>query len=84
LQLIIYQIALLQQQVKPVKLKYYYLHENRQGSAEFIANDKDLEKTRQGLLKTITEIKNSDFPAAPSEFNCKFCDFKNICPFSAA
>jgi DNA helicase II / ATP-dependent DNA helicase PcrA len=83
MQLLIYQIALEESNIKPTKLKYYFLDEKNQNETEFIAKEKDIEKTKKELEETMETIKKSDFPANPSEFNCKHCDFKNICPASA-
>ena len=82
IQLLIYQIAMEDKGLKPVNLHYYYLHEDTQESTSFLGNPKEIEKTKSELVETVEKIKRSDFPANPSEFNCKNCDFKNICPFS--
>lgn len=82
-QLLIYNIALEAQGIKPVNLRYYYLNEEKQDSASFIPKPQEIEDAKKELIETVEKIKKSDFPANPSEYNCKNCDFKNICPFSA-
>ena len=82
-QLLIYQLALEEQGLHPVALKYYFLHEDRQGVREFLGTSKELKQLRNDLSETIAEIKMSNFPAKPNRHHCSFCDFKNICPFSA-
>ena len=82
IQLLIYQIALEDQGLKPVNLRYYYLHEDKQESTSFLGKPEEIAKTKKEIVETVEKIKRSDFPANPSEFNCKHCDFKNICPFS--
>ncbi|MBI4359732.1 MAG: ATP-dependent helicase, partial [Candidatus Jacksonbacteria bacterium] len=83
IQLLIYQIALEDQGLKPVNLRYYYLHEDKQGSASFLGKPEEIAKIKNEIVETVEKIKRSDFPASPSVFNCTNCDFKNICPFSA-
>ncbi len=83
IQLLIYQIALEDQGLKPVNLRYYYLHEDKQGISSFLGKPDEIAKIKKEIVETVEKIKKSDFPANPSEFNCKNCDFKNICPFSA-
>lgn len=83
IQLLIYQIALEDQGLKPVNLRYYYLHEDKQDSSSFLGKPEEIAKTKKEIAETVEKIKKSDFPANPSEYNCKNCDFKNICPFSA-
>jgi DNA helicase-2/ATP-dependent DNA helicase PcrA len=77
-QLLIYQLAA--NRVfgeKVTKLSYYYLTENKVIS--FLGTEDDLEKIEQKIIKTIEEIRQSDFSPKPSLFNCKNCDFKDIC-----
>ncbi|MEK9165735.1 MAG: UvrD-helicase domain-containing protein [Patescibacteria group bacterium] len=82
-QLLIYQIALENNDPPPQKLTYYFLNEKKQGSISFIGDNKEVCKTKKNLIDTITQIKQSDFPAKPNKFTCQFCDFKNICAESA-
>lgn len=42
-------------------------------------SEKDLEKTREKLLKRIDGIESANFEAKPDKFTCQFCDFKDIC-----
>ncbi len=79
-QLFIYQIALQESLgIKVNKLTYYYLNEGRLLS--FKAKDSDLEKTRNKVIENITNIKNSNFNPTPG-WNCRFCDFNNICEYA--
>jgi len=61
------------------KLTFYYLDNNSQLS--FLGNEKELSKIEGEFIKTIREIKNSNFAAQPESHKCSFCDFKNICEF---
>ncbi|KKU48413.1 hypothetical protein A3H10_03265 [Candidatus Uhrbacteria bacterium RIFCSPLOWO2_12_FULL_46_10] len=82
-QLLIYQLAAeIVWREKPVALTFYYLNENKPVS--FLGTPEDLEETKQKIIKTIEEIRTSEFKAAPSPQKCRQCDFKNICPFSQA
>lgn len=80
IQLILYQIAL--EEVfnqKVSKLTFYYVDENKKLSFE--ANEKDIEKTKSIIKEAIAQIKVSNFPAHPSQFVCKYCDFNSICEY---
>jgi len=79
-QLLIYQIAyeaVFKEKVK--NLKFYYLNDNTE--VDFLGKPKDLEKVTDKLIDTIKKINSCDFTAKPSDFTCKYCDFKEICPF---
>jgi DNA helicase-2/ATP-dependent DNA helicase PcrA len=79
-QLLIYQIASLEVlEKKPSALSFVYLDNGT--TVEFLGTDKELDKMREYVSRTIEQIKKSDFAAAPNEFKCKNCDFKDICEF---
>lgn len=79
-QLLIYQIATVDLlQKKPSLLSFYYLNQNKKLS--FLGTDEDLTKLKDKIIKTIEQIKTSDFRAAPSPQVCKNCDYRNICEF---
>ncbi len=79
-QLLIYQIASLEVlEKKPTALTFVFL-ENAT-SVEFLGTDKELNKMRDYITRSIEQIRKSDFVADPSEFKCKHCDFKDICEF---
>ena len=79
-QLLIYQIALEECfGLKPIELSYYYLEAGKKVS--FLGSQKDIEKQKQDILSRIKEIGKSDFSPTPG-FNCKFCDFYNICEYA--
>ncbi len=80
-QLLLYQIAATESlREKPALLSFYYLDNNQKVS--FIGAPNDLQKVKDKILKNIDSIKNSDFPAKPSEHNCRHCDFKDICEYA--
>ncbi len=80
-QLLIYQIALQESLgVKIKKLTYYYLNEGKKTSFE--AKESEIEKVKFKVIKSINDIKKNDFKAAPG-WNCKFCDFSNICEYAS-
>lgn len=83
-QLLIYQIANesvmeLREMGEVGELRYYFLSDN--SSISFKGSDKEIEKEKEKLIETITEIKKQNFTPNPSAENCKFCDFKDICDF---
>ncbi len=79
-QLLIYQLATCDVfGEKPALLSYYYLDENKKIS--FLGSDEDLKGIREKIITTIEEIKKSNFPPKPSLYNCKNCDFKDICEY---
>lgn len=81
-QLIIYQIA--SEEVfkkKPAKLTYYFIESGEKLS--FLSSESEKDKIKEKITGMVEEIKKSDFPATPSEYKCKFCDFKDICEFRA-
>ncbi|MEK7123147.1 MAG: ATP-dependent DNA helicase, partial [Patescibacteria group bacterium] len=78
-QLLYYHIA--SQEVfgeKPSKLTYYYLDDGTTRS--FIGSDDDLEKLKTRAAEMIARITKSDFAPKPG-WNCKFCDFREICEY---
>ena len=79
-QLLIYQIAAREVLgLKPMRLTYYYLDEQKPVS--FLGTEEEIAKIKEKIFKTITEIKSSDFHATPSPNVCKFCDFRGICEY---
>lgn len=79
-QLLIYQIASLEVLgKKPSSLVFAYLKDG--SKVEFIGNDKELDKIRDYVSKSVENIKTGDFAPTPSEHTCKFCDFRDICEF---
>jgi len=79
-QLLIYQLASQEVlKINPAKLTYYYVDHAKKMS--FVPTEKELEEFRINISEKIEEIQHSDFAPNPSQFNCKFCDFKDICEF---
>jgi DNA helicase II / ATP-dependent DNA helicase PcrA len=79
-QLILYKIIIESiLNIKISKMTYYYLEESHRLSFE--AKEKEIEATMKWLEDTISEIVKKDFLPNPSNFNCGFCDFKDICEF---
>ncbi len=79
-QLLIYQMAsesVLKE--KTLNLTFYYLDQNKPVS--FLGTEDDLVKLQSKIVKTINDIKTSDFKATPSVIKCKSCDYKDICEF---
>jgi CRISPR/Cas system-associated exonuclease Cas4 (RecB family) len=81
-QLYIYAMALQEVfQVDVKELSYYFIEENVEYSMAL--DPKKLEKTREWVLEMIMQIRSGDFAPTPG-FQCKHCDFKDICEYRAA
>ena len=79
-QLFIYQMAaeeVLGWEVE--KLTFHYLNDNTRVS--FLGKSDDLIDYKEKILETILEIIKLHFIPKPSEINCKYCDFNNICSY---
>ena len=63
----------------PDSLALYFLETNLKAVTK--RSSEQLDKGKKDVAKTIEEIKISNFPAKPSLL-CKYCDFKDLCPFS--
>lgn len=80
-QLVLYALAAEQCFNPPLnvkKLTYYYLENGT--SVSFVPTEKEKEKMRTQIVETVGEMRTSDFAPDPNERNCKYCDFKDICP----
>ncbi len=82
-QLILYALAAEQCFNPPLVVKaltYYYVETNE--TMSFAPTDKDKEKLLDEIKETVGAIRTSTFEPKPGPFTCKYCDFKDICPFS--
>ena len=85
-QLLIYQIALNELPEyntigMPRKLTYFYLNDNAKIS--FLGNEKEIEKLKEKIVATVSNINARNFNATPNPHVCKNCDFRDICQFRA-
>jgi DNA helicase-2/ATP-dependent DNA helicase PcrA len=81
-QLLLYQIAVTRLMgLEPKKLTFKYLRDGSEVS--FVGTEKDIAKFEGGLEEQMTDIRSADFTPTPG-MHCKYCDFKDICDFSAA
>jgi len=79
-QLLIYQIACEKALgLSPQKLSYYYLNSGETRS--FLGSSGEKQKQEEKIKLLIENIKKSKFEPTPG-WQCKFCDFKNICEHS--
>ncbi len=62
------------------KLTYYYVETN--SVLSFEPTVKDIEKLKKEIMSTAGEIRSGNFSPNPGPFTCKYCDFKEICPFA--
>ncbi len=76
-QLLLYQLALEEVfKLKPKKVSFYYFDNNKKVS--FLGTEKGLRDLKRRIKESIQKIKSSEFTPTPG-FQCKFCDFKEIC-----
>jgi DNA helicase-2/ATP-dependent DNA helicase PcrA len=82
-QLVLYALAAEQCFNPPLVVKaltYYYVETNE--TMSFAPTDKDKEKLLDEIKETVSAIRTSTFDPKPGPFTCKYCDFKDICPFA--
>lgn len=78
-QLWLYQLAardVLGMNVK--KLSFVYLENN--STVSFLGSDDDLLRLQEDIVDRVARIRESNFPPTPG-FQCKHCDFADICEF---
>jgi len=80
-QLLIYQLASEECfKLKPEKLTYYYIEASKPVS--FLGSEKDKEEIKNKIIKTVDKIQESEFSPTPG-WVCKYCDYREICPYRA-
>jgi len=65
-----------------VGTQLYFLESNIIGHAK--KKEKELDRAADKIEKAEFGISNQDFSAKPDWHNCRYCDFKTICPSSYA
>lgn len=60
------------------KLTYYYVEHEKMMSTE--RDEKDFERIKLEIEEIVKSMKNKKFDANPSQKNCMFCDYSEICP----
>lgn len=79
-QLRIYQLAMEERGLSIKKLAYVYVRSGQEAAVDLLQGEKrDAFKT--DIQSRMDEILASRFPAQPSSFICKYCDFRNVCEF---
>jgi DNA helicase II / ATP-dependent DNA helicase PcrA len=79
-QLLIYQIAAEEIfKLKPEKLVYQYLNDNKKVS--FLGSKEEKQELKEKIKNQIAKIKEGEFKPTPG-WQCSFCDFKDICDFA--
>jgi DNA helicase-2/ATP-dependent DNA helicase PcrA len=63
-------------------LSLYFIDSNQKVTSR--RSDKQLESAKLKLNQTIQDIKQSTFPAKPDPVKCGFCEYHDLCPYSAA
>ena len=81
MQLMLYQLAAKELfGLEPKRLTFHYLKDHSRVS--FLATDDELDALKDKIRKQITAIRARQFDPSPG-FMCRYCDFKDICPFRA-
>jgi DNA helicase-2/ATP-dependent DNA helicase PcrA len=79
-QLLIYALACQDVfKLNPAKLTFYYIEDNK--TFTYQARQEEIEAVKKRVVDTIEKILKSDFKATPSQYKCKYCDFKEICEY---
>ncbi|MBP9762380.1 ATP-dependent helicase [Patescibacteria group bacterium] len=79
-QLYLYQLALEGRGFKVSALKYLYVLDRQERDVELLTEDaKDQFLTK--IAERMDAILHSRFEPTPEPFVCKYCDFRQICPF---
>lgn len=60
------------------KLTYFYVEHDKKMSTERDAQD--FERIKTEINTIVDSMKNKKFEATPSQKNCMFCDYSEICP----
>lgn len=82
-QLIIYALAAeecFEPPLNVVRVTYHYLTDNSKVS--FTPSQKEKDAVKQLIIDCVARMRESDFTATPDVMTCKYCDFKEICPFA--
>ncbi len=82
LQLSIYGLGFLKKwpelsKIDDLKLSLYFLKHSEKLSTK--RGSPDIEKVKERILKSISEIEKEYFPPVPSPL-CSYCSYRNICP----
>ena len=82
MQLMLYQLAAKEIfGLEPKRLTFHYLKDH--STVSFLATDEELDTLKQKIRDQIAAIRSRQFEAAPG-FMCRYCDFRDICPFRAS
>jgi ATP-dependent DNA helicase UvrD/PcrA len=81
LQLSIYALAYRTQHGKiPDRLELHFLESGLVGRTR--KTDRDMEKTAELIQKVADGLKAGDFSARPSYMACRYCTYRDICPYT--
>jgi len=64
------------------KYSLYFLESGEWGQTT--RSEDQLDSIRDQLITHIEQIHLSSFPAEPTAWNCRSCDYRTICPFAEA
>ncbi len=79
-QLYLYQLALEGRGFKVSCMKYIYVLDHQEREVDLLEEEKK-EQFLTKMAERMDAILTSDFEATPESFVCKYCDFRNVCPF---
>ena len=65
----------------PDRIELHFLESGLIGSN--IKTEEDLQKTEEEILKVASGIRSGDFKPKPTYIACRYCPYREICPFTA-
>jgi DNA helicase-2/ATP-dependent DNA helicase PcrA len=79
-QLYLYQLALEGRGFRVASLRYTYVLDRKEIEVDLLEEDKK-EQFLAKMAERMDAILTSKFEATPEPFVCKYCDFRQVCPF---
>ncbi|MBD3251852.1 Dna2/Cas4 domain-containing protein, partial [Candidatus Uhrbacteria bacterium] len=79
-QLRIYQLAMEEKGERVARLALVYVRGMVVSDVDLLEGEKKID-FKEKLLDRMNAVLTSDYPANPSPFVCKYCDFRDICEF---
>lgn len=79
-QLRIYQLAMEEKGHRVSSLRLHYVLEGVSAEVDLLEGEEKID-FKNKLMELMQAILVSEFPASPSQFICRYCDFRNICEF---
>ncbi len=65
----------------PARVEFHFVDTGLVGRAE--RTEADLEKSRELIKKVSSGIRAQEFSAKPESYDCKYCAYRQVCPYTA-